>query len=90
MGVTSSKSGYKNTGHLHVHRDFRKEFAHWYIMYMYMYHICRYCICCRQTRKYMQRVIKPGIKLIDMCETLEETARTLVEANGLTSGTQVI
>ena len=38
----------------------------------------------------MQRVIKPGIKLIDMCETLEETARTLVEANGLTSGNQVI
>ena len=34
----------------------------------------------------MQRVIKPGIKLIDMCETLEETARTLVEANGLTAG----
>ena len=34
----------------------------------------------------MQRVIKPGIKLFDMCETLEETARTLVEANGLTAG----
>ena len=34
----------------------------------------------------MQRLIKPGIKLIDMCETLEETARTLVEANGLTAG----
>lgn len=40
----------------------------------------------RQTRKFMQRVIKPGIKLIDMCETLEETARTLVEANGLKTG----
>ena len=40
----------------------------------------------RQTRKYIQRLIKPGIKLIDMCETLEETVRTLVEANGLTAG----
>lgn len=34
----------------------------------------------------MQRMIKPGIKLFDMCEKLEETARTLVEANGLTAG----
>ena len=40
----------------------------------------------RQTRKFMQGIIKPGIKLFDMCETLEETARTLVEANGLTAG----
>ena len=40
----------------------------------------------RQTRKFMQRIIKPGIKLFDMCETLEETARSLVEANGLTAG----
>ena len=43
-------------------------------------------MCYRQTRKFMQRIIKPGIKLIDMCEQLEETARTLVEANGLTAG----
>ncbi len=60
---------------------------------MCLYHIInKYLavyICYRQTRKYMQRVIKPGIKLIDMCETLEETARTLVEANGLTAGAQL-
>ena len=42
--------------------------------------------CCRQTRKYMQNWIKPGVKLFDMCERLEETARTLVEANGLSAG----
>lgn len=40
----------------------------------------------RQTRKFMQRWIKPGVKLIEMCELLEDTARTLVEANGLRSG----
>ncbi|XP_064384558.1 methionine aminopeptidase 2-like isoform X2 [Halichondria panicea] len=40
----------------------------------------------RQTRKFMQRWIKPGVKLIDMCELLEDTARNMVEANGLKSG----
>lgn len=34
----------------------------------------------------MQRWIKPGVKLIDMCELLEDTARNMVEANGLKSG----
>lgn len=34
----------------------------------------------------MQNCIKPGVKLIDMCEQLEEIARTLVEANGLEAG----
>lgn len=43
------------------------------------------CLC-RQTRKFMQRWIKPGVKLIDMCELLEDTARNMVEANGLKSG----
>lgn len=41
---------------------------------------------CRQTRKYMQNWIKPGVKLIDMCEHLEEIVRTLVQANGLEAG----
>ena len=34
----------------------------------------------------MQNWIKPGVKLIDMCEHLEETVRTLVEVNGLKAG----
>ena len=41
----------------------------------------------RHTRKYIQNWIKPGVKLIDMCEHLEETVRTLVEANKLEAGT---
>ena len=77
----------------YLHPDYIIIESLWYI-HVYVHvphnHISHYYICCRQTRKYMQRVIKPGIKLIDMCETLEETARTLVEANGLTSGSQVI
>ena len=31
----------------------------------------------------MQSVIQPGIKLIDMCEQLEECNRRLVKENGL-------
>eukprot|EP00002_Diphylleia_rotans_P013874 TRINITY_DN26_c0_g1_i1.p1 TRINITY_DN26_c0_g1~~TRINITY_DN26_c0_g1_i1.p1 ORF type:complete len:491 (-),score=134.25 TRINITY_DN26_c0_g1_i1:236-1708(-) len=40
----------------------------------------------RQVRKYMRGIIKPGIKLFDMCETLENTVRLLNEANGLDAG----
>ena len=40
----------------------------------------------RQTRQYMQHFIKPGMKLIDICERLEDTARKLVGENGLKAG----
>ncbi|CAG2113383.1 unnamed protein product [Medioppia subpectinata] len=40
----------------------------------------------RQTRKYMQSVIKPGLTMINICETLEETARKLIGENGLEAG----
>jgi len=49
------------------------------------------CVCSpsqhRQTRKYMQNYIKPGVKLIDMCEHLEATVRSLIQADGLNAGT---
>jgi hypothetical protein len=34
----------------------------------------------------MRTVIKPGIKLIDMCETLENTVRRLIGESGLDAG----
>lgn len=37
-------------------------------------------------RKYIRTIAKPGIKLIDMCETLEDRVRTLIEASGLDAG----
>jgi methionyl aminopeptidase len=40
----------------------------------------------RQVRHYAQSFIKPGIKLIDMCEMIEETNRRLVRENGLQAG----
>lgn len=40
----------------------------------------------RQVRAYAQSFIKPGIKLIDMCEQLEETNRRLMKENGLQAG----
>ena len=40
----------------------------------------------RQTRQHIQRWLQPGMKLIDVCEHLEDTARTLVEASGLEAG----
>ena len=40
----------------------------------------------KQVRHYAQSFIKPGIKLIDMCEQLEECNRRLVKENGLQAG----
>ncbi|XP_013788572.1 methionine aminopeptidase 2-like [Limulus polyphemus] len=40
----------------------------------------------RQTRQYMQKIIKPGMKMIDICEQLESTARKLIGENGLKAG----
>lgn len=40
----------------------------------------------QQVRKYMRSIIKPGIALTDMCETLEETVRKLIDARGLDAG----
>ena len=41
--------------------------------------------CHRQVRAYAQSIIKPGIKLIDMCDLLENKNRELVQEAGLTS-----
>ncbi|KAK9679923.1 Metallopeptidase family M24 [Popillia japonica] len=40
----------------------------------------------RQTRRYMQKWIKPGMTMIEICEELEKTARTLIAENGLKAG----
>ena len=40
----------------------------------------------REVRKYAQRIIRPGIKLVDMCEAIEETNRKLVGERGLDRG----
>eukprot|EP01103_Thecamoeba_quadrilineata_P001347 TRINITY_DN111_c0_g1_i1.p1 TRINITY_DN111_c0_g1~~TRINITY_DN111_c0_g1_i1.p1 ORF type:complete len:539 (-),score=152.25 TRINITY_DN111_c0_g1_i1:37-1653(-) len=40
----------------------------------------------RQVRRYAQSIIKPGIKLIDMCEKIEDSVRTLIQENGLKAG----
>lgn len=42
--------------------------------------------CHRQVRKMAQAYMKPGVKLIDICERIEETNRRLVEASGIQQG----
>jgi methionyl aminopeptidase len=37
--------------------------------------------CHRQVRKYAQSIIKPGMRLVDICEQIENTNRLLIEAN---------
>nr|CAH0110299.1 unnamed protein product [Daphnia galeata] len=40
----------------------------------------------RQTRQYMQRYIKPGMTMIEICQELESTSRRLIAENGLQAG----
>ncbi|XP_071818081.1 methionine aminopeptidase 2-like [Apostichopus japonicus] len=40
----------------------------------------------RQVRKYVQGFIKPGMKMIDICEKLEEASRKTINENGLDAG----
>lgn len=40
----------------------------------------------RTVRKYAQSIIRPGIKLADMCEAIENMNRQLVGENGLKRG----
>ncbi|XP_058121586.1 uncharacterized protein LOC131282680 [Anopheles ziemanni] len=40
----------------------------------------------RQTRQYMQKWIKPGMTMIEICEELENTARRLIGEKGLEAG----
>ncbi|KAI9056974.1 peptidase M24A methionine aminopeptidase [Trametes sanguinea] len=40
----------------------------------------------RQVRKYARKYIRPGLRMIDIAETIEDGVRTLVEENGFESG----
>ncbi|CAN1248166.1 Methionine aminopeptidase 2 [Linum perenne] len=40
----------------------------------------------RQVRKYMRSILKPGMLMTDLCETLENTVRKLISENGLQAG----
>lgn len=40
----------------------------------------------KQTRAYAQSIIKPGIKLIDMCNQIETMLNTLIKKNGIEAG----
>ncbi|KAI7981779.1 Methionine aminopeptidase 2B [Camellia lanceoleosa] len=39
-----------------------------------------------QVRKYIKGILKPGMLMIDLCETLENTVRKLIWENSLQAG----
>lgn len=39
-----------------------------------------------QVRKYIKSILKPGMLMTDLCETLENTVRKLIAENGLEAG----
>lgn len=41
---------------------------------------------CLQVRKYVRSIIKPGMLMVDLCETLENNVRRLIQENGLQVG----
>ncbi|KAL6971859.1 Methionine aminopeptidase 2B, partial [Sarracenia purpurea var. burkii] len=40
----------------------------------------------RQVRKYIRSILKPGMLMIELCETLENTVRKLISESGLQAG----
>lgn len=40
----------------------------------------------REVRAYIQKIAKPGVVLAELCETLEDSVRALIEARGLDAG----
>lgn len=40
----------------------------------------------RQVRKHAQKIIRPGKKIMDICNEIEDTNRLLIEASGLDAG----
>ncbi|KAF6198466.1 hypothetical protein GE061_008214 [Apolygus lucorum] len=40
----------------------------------------------RQTRQHIQKWVRPGITMIELCEELEKTSRALIKENGLKAG----
>jgi methionyl aminopeptidase len=40
----------------------------------------------RQVRKYMRSIVKPGMLMTELCETLENMVRKLIKENGLQAG----
>lgn len=40
----------------------------------------------RQVRRYARKVIRPGMSMTDIAETIEDGTRALVEENGLEAG----
>lgn len=42
--------------------------------------------CHRQVRKFAQSYIRPGMRLIDICEKLEDMNRYLIQESGLKAG----
>jgi methionyl aminopeptidase len=52
-----------------------------------MYNEVRQCAeVHREVRQYIDGWVKPGMKLIDVCETLEDSVRRLIEERGLEAG----
>ena len=58
----------------------------WQYLVAMLVYVLFFLFLLRQTRQHIQRWLRPGMKLIDVCEHLEDTARTLVEASGLEAG----
>jgi len=40
----------------------------------------------RRVRKHIQKIAKPGMSMIEVCEIIENGVRTLIEASGLKAG----
>ena len=54
--------------------------------YFFSWNILIFFLINFQVRKYVRSMVKPGMLMTDVCETLEDTVRKLISENGLKAG----
>ena len=56
-----------------------------FYLYLWFVHLYNVNMAC-QVRKYMRSIVKPGMLMVELCETLENLVRKLIRENGLQAG----
>ena len=57
-----------------------------YCFFFFLWHFSNIIFANLQVRKYVRSIVKPGMLMTDICETLEDTVRKLISENGLKAG----
>ncbi len=69
-----------------VRKDTQSRSSQWWSCAGLPFDSCIPVSLASQVRKYIRTIAKPGIPMVELCETLENSVRALIEENGLDAG----